>query len=513
MAAETETGLFRAPLLRAILPGHRLLRAGTGCGAAPGVSSLSLPGHRLLFAAALLLLTGHCGGSVPDIAMHFGTKTRYEDVVRLGRNLSVPGAEGCSPVHLTAVIRHGTRFPTVKNVRRIARLSALLRDAARGHAASARLRDIQDQWEQWYTEDMDGQLVDKGRTDLSNLAMRLAGSFPALLTEAELRGGRIDIKTSSKHRCVSSAEAFQDGLHQVWARARETGAPGARETGTESGTEAAERDQDQDLEYVHEVDDALLRSFERCRGYVEGVETNATATEEVERFKQGAELRGVRTRVSEKLGLAPDLLSPDLVEAAFFICSYELAVKSLDSPFCRLFTKEDAMVLEYKGDLKQYWKRAHGHTINGLSSCPLFHHIFRTLDKAGRPRRATDTPPEPASVLIGHAETLLPLIALLGLYKDKTTPTATNYQSQRDRVFRSSHMVPYAANLLFVLYDCPRGPRLSLLVNESPVPFPGLSHDLPLYRDVRAAYRHLLDGCDFYSECEGRRSRAPNTEL
>lgn len=44
-------------------------------------------------------------------------------------------------------------------------------------------------------------------------------------------------------------------------------------------------------------------------------------------------------------------------------------------------------VLEYKADLKQYWKRSHGHAISGLSSCPLFHHIFRTLDKAGRPRR------------------------------------------------------------------------------------------------------------------------------
>lgn len=44
-------------------------------------------------------------------------------------------------------------------------------------------------------------------------------------------------------------------------------------------------------------------------------------------------------------------------------------------------------VLEYQADLKQYWKRSHGHTISSLSSCPLFHHIFRTLDRAGRPRR------------------------------------------------------------------------------------------------------------------------------
>lgn len=84
-----------------------------------------------------------------------------------------------------------------------------------------------------------------------------------------------------------------------------------------------------------------------------------------------------------------------------------------------------------------------------------------------------------------------------------------------DRTFRSSLIVPYAANLLFVLYDCQRGPRLQLLVNESPVRFPGLeAEDAPLYRDVRATYRHLLDGCDFHRECEGRAAgRGPNTEL
>uniref|UniRef100_A0A3B4BH07 2,3-bisphosphoglycerate 3-phosphatase n=1 Tax=Periophthalmus magnuspinnatus TaxID=409849 RepID=A0A3B4BH07_9GOBI len=248
-------------------------------------------------------------GSVPDIAVHFGTKTRYEDVVRPGLNLS-SAAAGCSPVHLTAVIRHGTRFPTVKNIRRIERLSRLVQSQApRGHGAPSWLREIQEQWQQWYTEDMDGRLVEKGRADLRNLAMRLFSSFPGLLSEAGLRGGGITVKTSSKHRCVSSAEAFQEGLHQT--------------TGTQTV-----------------VDDSLMRSFERCRGYVEGVETNATATEEVDRFKHGPELRQVRARFSTFLSF----VVADLVEAAFFICSYELAIKSLYSPWCRLFTKEDAKV-------------------------------------------------------------------------------------------------------------------------------------------------------------------------
>lgn len=91
----------------------------------------------------------------------------------------------------------------------------------------------------------------------------------------------------------------------------------------------------------------------------------------------------------------------------------------------------------------------------------------------------------------------------------------TNCSPPAGRRFRSGRIVPYAANILLVLYDCQRGPRLQLLVNESPVRFPGLEkEDAPLYRDVRATYRHLLDGCDFHRECEGRPGgRGPNTEL
>lgn len=34
----------------------------------------------------------------------------------------------------------------------------------------------------------------------------------------------------------------------------------------------------------------------------------------------------------------------DLLEAAFFICSYELSIKSIHSPWCFLFTEDDAKV-------------------------------------------------------------------------------------------------------------------------------------------------------------------------
>lgn len=133
-----------------------------------------LPPRSTLVVAALSLVLSRLSCSsltvpdVPHIATYFGTKTRYEDVnphlLRdvLSVNKSVlkpPPTERCTPVHLTAVIRHGSRYPTVKNIRRIQKLSELVRrEASRGSAGSASwLQDIQSRWENWYTEDMDGE--------------------------------------------------------------------------------------------------------------------------------------------------------------------------------------------------------------------------------------------------------------------------------------------------------------------------------------------------------------------
>ena len=64
-----------------------------------------------------------------------------------------------------------------------------------------------------------------------------------------------------------------------------------------------------DVEYLHQVDDELMRFFERCRGYVEGVEKNRTALQEVEKFKHGDEMEAVRRRMANRLGLPHHLLT------------------------------------------------------------------------------------------------------------------------------------------------------------------------------------------------------------
>lgn len=179
-------------------------------------------------AVALLASLSRCSLLEPGdpvasaLSPYFGTKTRYEDAnPGLGPNPEAPRRdpnlleEACTPVQLVALIRHGTRYPTAKQIRKLRQLHGLLQAhrpgsdrASGGGDLRAKLAD----WPLWYADWMDGQLVEKGRQDMRQLALRLASLFPALFSRENY--GRLQLITSSKHRCVESSVAFLNGLWQ-----------------------------------------------------------------------------------------------------------------------------------------------------------------------------------------------------------------------------------------------------------------------------------------------------------
>ncbi|XP_028845711.1 multiple inositol polyphosphate phosphatase 1-like [Denticeps clupeoides] len=411
------------------------------------------------------------GDGVPAIAPFFGTKGRYEEASPRPAT-DVPAADAPSPacraLHLTAVVRHGTRYPSAASARKMRRVYSLAQ-AAGGN------RDVVS-GALGYSEDMDGRLAEKGRGDHGDLAVRLARSFPSLLTERNLRAGRVRFVSSSKHRCVDSTVAFRRGLERLWGVG-------------------------EDEKIGYEVNDALMRFFDHCPRFVERVEKNASALLEVELFKAGLEMNATRTKLADRLKVPYVNFTADMVEAAFYLCSYDFTIHGHISPWCHLFDEADAQVMEYAGDLKQYWKRGYGHDINRQSSCILFHDLFSRLDRADNESSYGEVS-EAVTVQVGHAETLLPLLTLMGLFKDDEALDSTNFATQGNRTFRSGRMVPYAANLVMVLYDCPEGRRLQAHLNEKPLTLPRFQELSPLYEEVKRTYKHLLQGCNPESVCQ-----------
>ncbi|XP_028651253.1 multiple inositol polyphosphate phosphatase 1b [Erpetoichthys calabaricus] len=419
------------------------------------------------------------------LAPYFGTKTRYEevnphllvDVRNINSSVLELPYKQCTPVYMNAVIRHGTRYPTAKNIKKMDQIYQLVMNKAQdpGQGWVEKIK----KWEMWYNDSMDGQLAEKGKDDLRNLAFRMASAFPTLFTKKAFNGCHLQFITSSKHRCVDSTVAYITGLARDYFE----------------GTA------EEEVNCKPEVNDELMRFFEHCRKFVVDIEENKTALMEVDLFKSKPEMMSVLEKMSERLQIPSSDLTPDLVEAAFLMCSYDLAVKNIDSPWCSLFDKDDAKILEYSSDLKQFWKRGYGHEINSKSSCKLFHDIFKHLEQAHNESSRNDPISFPVTVQVGHAETLLPLMSLMGFFKDSTPLTADNFAQQKERLFRTSFIVPYASNLVFILYHCEQSYRVQLLLNEKPLLFPNLDDPAPLYSDVKNLYKDLLEGCDFAQEC------------
>ncbi|XP_015983721.2 multiple inositol polyphosphate phosphatase 1 isoform X1 [Rousettus aegyptiacus] len=457
-------------------------------------------------AVALLSSLSHCSfleradPVISPLSPYFGTKTRYEDANSgLLRDPEVPRRDPelledtCTPLQLVALIRHGTRYPTAKQIRKLRQLHGLLQarrprddraDAVGGRDLGAALAN----WPLWYADWMDGQLVEKGREDMRQLALRLASLFPALFSHENY--SRLQLVTSSKHRCVESGVAFLKGLWQHY----HPGLPPPDVADMECGPPR--------------INDKLMRFFDHCEKFLTEVEGSDTALYHVEAFKTGPEMQNILKKVAAALQVPFSSLNADLIQVAFFTCSFDLAIKGVKSPWCDVFDTDDAKVLEYLNDLKQYWKRGYGYTINSRSSCTLFQDIFQHLDKAVEQKKRSQPVSSPVILQFGHAETLLPLLSLMGYFKDKEPLTAYNYKEQMHRKFRSGHIVPYASNLIFVLYHCKNAKtpkeefQVQILLNEKVLPLAHSQETVSLYEDLKNHYKDILQSCNTSEECK-----------
>ena len=88
-------------------------------------------------------------------------------------------------------------------------------------------------------------------------------------------------------------------------------------------------------------------------------------------------------------------------------------------------------------------------------------------------------------------------------------------EQMSNRTFKTSHIIPYGGNLVFIVYACDstanvdstnatlrdREYYIKLLVNEVPVTIPGCGSDTCLYSTVRNMYKDHIDNCDIKALC------------
>ena len=139
----------------------------------------------------------------------------------------------------------------------------------------------------------------------------------------------------------------------------------------------------------------------------------------------------------------------------------------------------------------------------------------------------------------GHAESLVPVFAALGLFHDLEPLRADTFDNRSladARKFRTGAFVPFSGNFAFVLYDCAKdhgstarrvrsdvGARsldggksnfvanvtatdrffVQLLVNERPMNFPSFcGGSVCSYSELRKHYSSYVDRCRFDELCQ-----------
>uniref|UniRef100_A0A8C4NAN4 Multiple inositol polyphosphate phosphatase 1 n=1 Tax=Eptatretus burgeri TaxID=7764 RepID=A0A8C4NAN4_EPTBU len=398
---------------------------------------------------------------------HFGTKSRYEDSQR-GSVLEYVGPAGCVPLQIVGVLRHGRRFPTINKMLRMQQFRRIVATTGGGNLLAQRVASQRLNLDPGRA----GELSEQGAEDVTRLVARLSRRFP------ELVGPDTRMVSSSKSRCVDSAAAAR----RVLRRGDSTVQP-----------------------LVH-IDDDVLRFFDRCpRVQVEAERRKV----EWKSFSRGEHVRNA---------LRFAATNAELLEAAYQLCALELSENGTKSPWCDLFNQEGFEAMEYLGDLKHYWLKGPSDQRSARSSCLLLQAIFSHFDSAIQGNKREQPGIAPAVLYFGHAETLIPLLSLLGLFRSQSDLTAANFTSQRHRLFRTSSFCPYSANLLLVLYSCGESHpqhRLQLLLNEKPIPFPPChaATSCP-YPEVHAYHAMTLLEETFHAVCEnGDAENASKLEL
>ena len=358
--------------------------------------------------------------------LKFASKTSYYK-----RNNTFEAPKNCEPLHISMVLRHGTRHPSKKDVGKIEKMLKVVNEAF-NLKTQRRVGDLQFPWKNPFSRNHDKLLAPAGELEMYNIAKEMVKRFPSLLLRP-YHPQDFHFISSGTSRTAQSAIAFAYGLFE-----------GRGQLGPSLFQPVA-------VQSRAINNDPLLRFFDLCPKYLTEVAENETALIEYKKFKHGKEMKDVLQKVSDKLGIHSSVFSEDNLVGMYTACIFEVAIYDRKNTWCQLFDDEASLVLEYMFDLKHYWKRGHGYPVTYKIGCPLLENIISSLKNATNP---TSEEKKYGNFMFAHAETLQPLYALLGLFKDQEDLRADNFLKQLKRKYRTSFIVPFGANIAFVIYNC-----------------------------------------------------------
>ncbi|CAK4132439.1 unnamed protein product [Aphanomyces euteiches] len=389
-----------------------------------------------------------------------GTKTPYYPQALDFEELPPPT---CVPVQVNMVLRHGSRFPTIKVIRAIEATTRKLQ------ARMISLPMWLETWnvETYYPVDEAGQLAPSGVQEMIALGQRIRRKY-ARDFASHYAKPHFTFESTWKDRTRESATSFAFGFFDGHQPVHYEVAPKGADT--------------------------ELRFFDNCPAYDHAVELNATATLQYSLFANSEAMQRNLKLFQEYFNLS-SLTIKDL-DTAYDACAFDVAVYGIFHHWCSLFPDDVLHSMEYFKELKQYYRKSHGNAMAVDIAAPLIRDIVESM------RNYTDGKGSvQGHFRFAHAETLLPLVSILGFHKDEPPLMAST--NAYDRRFRTSELSPFSGNLAFVLYACENESKhmVQVVLNEKQVESPGLGCIYCPLTHWTCHYDPWISHWDFQAQC------------
>ncbi|KAJ9160375.1 hypothetical protein P3X46_025782 [Hevea brasiliensis] len=406
-----------------------------------------------------------------DVRQHLSTVTGYGAVKDVGcvslEKSSIH--EGCTPIHLNLVARHGTRSPTKKRMRELDRLAShlegLIRDAKEQNLSLQKVPTWLLGWESpWRDKLKGGELISKGEDELYDLGIRIRERFPDLFKE-EYHPDVYPIKATQVPRASASAVAFGMGLFS------EKGSlgPGHHRAFAVSSESRAS--------------DIVLRFYDCCESYKDFRKSQEPG---VDKLKEPI-LDEITAAIVSRYEL--NFTRQDTA-SLWFLCKQEASLLDITDQACGLFNPSEVALLEWTDDLEVFILKGYGKSINYRMGVPLLEDVVHSMEEAIKAQEEQLAPGsyEKARLRFAHAETVVPFTCLLGLFLEQSEfqkiqreqPLELPPRPPHSRNWWGSTIAPFAGNNMLVLHSCPANPSskyfIQVLHNEHPITMPGCNN-------------------------------------
>ncbi|CAN8063369.1 unnamed protein product [Agarophyton chilense] len=404
--------------------------------------------------------------------LDFGSKTPYPHPSSL-QPLHTHTHPTARLIHVSLIARHGTRNPTNSCIQRITALQTWLHSVLSPiplwlHQWSAQLHEYRAS---------PGSLTSHGHQELHAIGSRFARLYARALHDV---GNTVRLRSSYKERAISSARAFLDGYRHTCSTNRlpqpntlvvEENTPPAtpppsilsesseqsevpeplsaefdhdtQSTPNEYSSDAS-TDEQTLLEILPSGRDKVLRYFEHNAEYAQfALHHKALTLRHLSRGPLLPIATQMAQRISNGLG-ASQTMDPSLIRPVAEAGAFENAHGRLDhSVFCRVLTPKDTAILE----LFEKYHRPFFQQLDRFRAvaAPLVADLAQSLRASAA--CAGDADVHAADLRFAHAETLVPLLILLGIDGNGMIRDSPDYR------FGLSAMSPFASNLAFELYE------------------------------------------------------------